>query len=275
MLRRAACTLLTFSLLMASGCSNRPPVPPGADEESSQKATPLQRFGRSVLNDYREAYSNNGLLEIGKHIAIHGLLANSHADRAIRDQWQQDWRNESTDDFFHPFIRTGDLAQNRWSLPLYSLGMIAGGYSGLESDSPLATWASRSLRANLLAGPQGWALTYALGTHRPTAGHSGWNPWNDNDGVSGHSLYGAIPFLTAARMSESPWLKATLIGASTLPALARINLNKHYTSQAYLGWALAWTATDVIARDAADDGQASWLLLPLPNGAFASVRIRF
>src|SRR5690606_20584378 len=116
-------------------------------------------------------------------------------------------------------------------------------------DTPAARWASRSLRANILGGTQAWALTYMLGSHRPRAGTSDWQPWNDNDGVSGHSFYGAVPFLTAAHMSDSAGWKATLITLSTLPAFSRVNDDQHYLSQAVMGWSIAWLSTRTIARD--------------------------
>lgn len=266
--------LIVVALLTATGCSSRPVTHLDAGHETESEITPLQRFGKAVLADYQRAYSQDGMLRVLPHLGVHAALSNSNTDRWIRDEWQGEWRSENGDDFFHKFERVGDYAQNRWSVPLYSLGMIAGGYTGLPEDSWLATWASRSLRANILAGPQGWALTYMLGTHRPDVGHSGWNPWNDNDGVSGHSIYGSIPFLTAARMAESPAWRYTLFAASVLPPLARVNFNDHYTSQAYLGWALAFTATATIA--ATEEGRdVSWMLLPAPGGAIASLRIRF
>lgn len=262
---------LLFMLLAA--CSTNPSTP----GQSAEHENPLQRFAGAVADDYRTAYSTAGLLDLAPHVAAHGVLANTNADRWIRDHWQEDVRGEPGDDFFYKFLRVGDFAQNRWSVPIYSLTMAASGYSGTEEDdSPVATWASRSLRANILGGPQGWALTYMLGTHRPDTGHSGWAPWNDNDGVSGHALYGAVPFLTAARMAENPWWRYGLYAASTLPPLARVNLNKHYASQAYLGWAVAFVATDVVANaDSGDPGSVSWLILPVPGGVIASVGMRF
>lgn len=284
----ASYLLLFAILLLLQGCSASPKNvaaadnseslrPPPQSQPHSRPQSPVQRFGNAVLDDYRHAYSAGGLLRLAPHIAVHGALANTNADRALRDHWQESWRSEPADDIHYKFKLVGDYSQNRWSVPLYTLGMLAGSYTGdPESDSALATWASRSLRANLLSGPQGWTLTYALGTHRPDVGHSGWNPWNDNDGASGHAMYGAIPILTAARMVDSrPW-KYTLCMASTLPALARINFNNHYTSQAYLGWALAYVATGTVAAtDEQQDDDTSWLLLPVPGGAVAALSVRF
>lgn len=261
--------LLLALLPWLTACSSTPSGP-----EHDENAHPLQRFAMDVADDYQAAYSTENLLGMVPYVAGHALLSNTNADRWIRDTWQADWRTENGDDFFHNFERVGDYAQNRWSVPLYSLGMLAGGYRGEDDDSWLATWASRSLRANLLAGPQGWALTYAIGSHRPDVGTSGWHPWNDNDGVSGHSIYGSIPFLTAARMAESPVARYSLYAASVLPPLARINFNDHYTSQAWLGWALAFHATAIIADESGDE-RVGWMLLPLPGGGIATLRVSF
>lgn len=268
-----ASLVLLACLPALSACGTAPP----REAASAGEKLAVRRFAEAVIDDHRAGYSSGGLARLLPHVAVHGALANSNADRWIRDTWQAELRSESGDDFFYKFLRAGDFAQNRISVPAYALTMTLAGYSGIEDeDNAAATWAARSLRANILGGPQGWALTYMLGSHRPYVGGSGWNPWNDNDGVSGHALYGAVPFLTAAKMTDSTGWKATWYVASTLPALARININKHYSSQAYLGWAIAHVSTGVVAEQAeAAAGELSWILLPLPDGAYASLSLRF
>ncbi|MDX1455721.1 MAG: hypothetical protein R3217_09715 [Gammaproteobacteria bacterium] len=270
---RRSLYLLTLLPILA-GCAHTPSGPVQGAAVAQAPRGALDALGSRVREDYRQGYSAAGLLDLLPPVAVHGILANTDLDRDIRDHWQAHWRHADRDRIAERFVEVGDYSQNRYALPLYSLGMLAGGYAGRSSDGRLATWSERSLRTNLLGAPQAWALTYALGTHRPTVGTSGWQPWNDNDGVSGHSFYGAVPFLTAARMSDSAGWRYSLFALSTLPGLARIHINKHYTSQAWLGWAIAFHASGIVARDG-DPGAYSWLLLPGEDGVLLTVSRRF
>lgn len=257
--------LLTCLVPGFAGCSGVPERPAVAAARETLPESALQRFGSHVASDLGKGYSGDGLLALLPHVGVHAVLANSKLDREIRDKWQEDWRGERSDRLAESFIDFGDYAQNRYSLPFYTLTMLVSGYSGdATQDSDVATWAERSMRANILGGPQAWGLTYALGTHRPDTGKSDWQPWNDNDGVSGHSFYGAVPFLTAARMTDNRSLRYTLFVLSTFPGLARIHDDHHYSSQAYLGWAIAWRATQVVAGEEPEGLEI--MALPRPGG---------
>lgn len=255
---------LLLSALQTAGCASL--------TRAMQHDTPAVRFASAVLQDYRAHYSTDGLLRLGLPLAANGVLANSQADTELREFWQTRGRTDTADDVARVFLQAGDLGQNKVSLPLYTLTMLAADYQGTPtSDNRIATWAARSARANLLGGPQAWAFTYMLGTHRPGHGESDWHPWNDNDGVSGHAFYGAVPFLTAARMSESSAWRYSLYALSVLPAYSRVYNNQHYTSQVVLGWSLAWLATGTVAdNDQSNTGRqaAGWRIqaAPLPGG---------
>lgn len=266
--------LLLMIVAVASGCAGTP-----ARVENSEDSA-ISRFTADVVEDHRRHYSADTLLDLLPPLAVAGTLANTNADRWIRDTWQQDVRSDTSDDLARVFLRVGDVGQNRISAPLYLLTMAASDYGGdAANDSPAATWAARSLRANILGGPQAFALTYLLGSHRPDVGSSAWNPWNDNDGTSGHSFYGAVPLLTAARMSESLGWRYTFYALSVLPAYARINDNQHYTSQAVMGWSLAWLATRTVAETDSEPGSNgdSFSVTPIltPDGGYVMLHWRF
>lgn len=251
-------------LLLSCGCAS-------LDTRNPDSA--FERFAADVGADYRHAYQAEQLTDLFVPLAVAGSFANSNLDRSIRDRWQNDIRGETSNDIGRIFLEVGDAGQNKISLPAYTLTMLAGGYTGVESrDNAAATWAARSARANLLGGPQAWALTYALGSHRPDVGESDWNPWNDNDGVSGHAFYGAVPLLTAGHMSESPGWRYTWYTLSVLPALSRINNNQHYTSQVIMGWSVAWLTTRNIAAGSRARRQWQVTLLPLEDGGLLVFR---
>jgi hypothetical protein len=71
--------------------------------------------------------------------------------------------------------------------------------------------------------------------------------FNDNNGVSGHSFIGAVPFLALAKMNgDNTVLKYVAYAASAAAAWSRVNDNGHYLSQAALGWYMAWESVDAV-----------------------------
>lgn len=266
-------TMLLFGVLgLCTACAAPRSLP--AVEETRDNA--FTRFVQHSANDHRRHYQPDVLVDLLPPVLLAGTLANTNADRWIRDTWQDDIRSDASNDIARVFLRVGDAAQNKVSVPIYSLTMIAADYSGYESqDSALATWGARSLRANILGGPQAFVLTYALGSHRPDVGGSYWDPMNDNDGVSGHTFYGAVPLLTAARMVEHDGWRYTLYALSVMPGCARINDNQHYTSQAVMGWSLAWLATRTVANSDETTERFSFTPLVLPDGGYIAFHWRF
>jgi len=74
--------------------------------------------------------------------------------------------------------------------------------------------------------------------------------------VSGHAFVGAVPFLTLAKMAENQKpLQVLAYALSVLTAWSRVNDNAHYTSQAILGWYMAYESVDaVFTRSTGDTG---------------------
>jgi hypothetical protein len=73
---------------------------------------------------------------------------------------------------------------------------------------------------------------------------------------------GAIPLLTAAKMTDNPWLKVAGYGGSLAVAWSRLNDNDHFPSQVAMGWWLAYLATSAV--DETDRCNERWRLVPLP-----------
>jgi len=91
-------------------------------------------------------------------------------------------------------------------------------------------------------------MQYLLGATRPDAANpsSHWQLFDDCKAVSGHAFIGAVPFITAAMMTDSLVLKGGLYACSALPALARLNEDCHYLSQIILGWWMACLACQAV-----------------------------
>ena len=108
-------------------------------------------------------------------------------------------------------------------------------------------------------------LQVATGGSRPLEDHSRWHPFEDDNGVSGHAFVGAVPFLSAAGMTDSRPLKVLWVSASTLCGLSRINDDAHYLSQAAMGWWVAYLACRSVEETELGKGRLQ-LLPAVPSG---------
>lgn len=219
-------------------------------------------WAEDLKMDYSGFYSQKTLIEAGAGVLGAGLLANTSADREFQEYYGDNLRSGSMDDLSKLARLPGE--------PLITLPLLAGAYAFL--DGPEKVWAARSLRALFTAGPAALALQYATGGGRPEETDSKWRPFANNNGLSGHAFIGAVPFLTAAQMQESPYLKCLLYGLSALPGLSRINDEKHYLSQAALGWYLAYLGTRTVERN---NEKVSFQVLPFKDGLSVSIEKRF
>ncbi len=140
---------------------------------------------------------------------------------------------------------------NGWiTIPICAGADLAGNYF---DDYPLANtlgeFGDRSVRAYAVGTLPMLAMQELLGSGRPsnTADNSYWHPLKHDNGVSGHAFISAVPFITAAKMSDDPLAKAFFYACSTMTAWSRINDDAHYLSEAWMGWFMAylsWQAVD-------------------------------
>ena len=210
-----------------------------------------ETLGSRIRADFRQHYSAQPLLNVAAGFTVAGVLANSDADREIQRVFRNKLQGEAGDSMAELFTDVGDLAQPVFSVPIY----LAATWLG-DEDAAVSRWGSNSLRASLIGTPQLVALAYVSGGQRPEEGEPGWNPFDDYNGVSGHAFYGAVPIITAAQMTERRWLRLTLYAASVMPGLARIYDDKHYASQAFMGWWLAYVATKTVENTNVGRGSA-------------------
>lgn len=223
------------------------------------------QFVTDIFGDYGRFYSTETLLPLAAGLGIGAAIANTHADLGIRDFYQDQVRDLSTDEWSEMLHTPKILGNGAVTLPIFAAASITG---RLLADQPdgglLGEWGDRSLRTFLVGAPPMFALQYLTGGSRPNEIYEGseWHPFTDNNGVSGHSFMGAIPFLSAAMMTDDPWLKAALYGASTMPGLSRINDDAHFASQVVLGWWLAYLAAAAV--DGTQNENKSWRVVSLP-----------
>ncbi len=241
------------------------PLEMALEDPDPESLTLLQ----SIVSDHGSFYSREslGLMFVG--LGAGAVLANTNADDFIsRDFYQESIRNASTDEYFEAIHNMKLFGEGKYGLPIYALA-AGGGWLLSENeylDAP-GEWGERSLRTVLVGGPPMLLMQWVVGGSRPGEAHSGshWEPFQDNNGVSGHAFMGAIPFLNAANMTDNRWLRAGCYLGSGMAGLSRINDDSHYTSQAVLGWWMAY-----LAARSVDNTQNRTAFTPLvqlsPNG---------
>ena len=233
------------------------------------------RLALEIRKDFREHYSRGPLTNVAIGFGVTGVLANSNFDEEVQDVFRDDLQGRLGDDLTDLFTGVGGVAQPLAAVPVYVGAMWLGNY-GTDSESAAGRWGNRSFRAMLIGTPQLVALSHISGGQRPEDGEPGWDPFEDDDGVSGHAFFGAVPILTAARMAEKRWLRGTLYVVSTLPGLARVYDDKHYMSQAFMGWWLARAAARTVTRTSRQSpGTARLTAVPYLDGGGLQLTMQF
>ncbi len=193
-----------------------------------------------LISDQQHFYSQENFRPFLMTLGTSAILANTTMDQEFADWYQEDVRSNSLDEIAEVAKGFGE----QWPMVGAYLGASAIGRM-VGEDTRLATWGDRSFRSMLVGVPPLLLLQKALGSSRPNdiPPSSDWNFWNDNNGASGHTFVGAVPFLVAAQMADNPGPRTAWYVLSTLPGWSRINDNDHYLSQVVVGWWLAYAAT--------------------------------
>jgi hypothetical protein len=208
-----------------------------------------------IKQDYRNYYSWDGLGYMVVGFGLGAAVANTNADHEMQEWWQEDVRTGTTDDFAR-WVKT--FGEGYFVIGAGMSGWLVG---EVFYDRPIpgviGEWGGRTMRSLFVGVPPMLLMQTVTGASRPDESHanSRWQPFNDNNGVSGHAFMGAVPFINAAKMSDSIPLKAGFYACSLAPAWSRLNDDAHFTSQVFLGWWMAyWAATAV---DITNCGQRS------------------
>lgn len=268
------------------------PLPPVGDDRPTDRPTQwasqtdaaagphgrdtLRSVLREVGADHVHYYSPKrlGLLAIG--VGIASAAANTSLDATLRDNYQEDLRDMKSDEFFETAHAAKVLGDGYLALPVFAAAALAGSW---YSDAPLGrgmnAWGQRSLRAVLVGAPPMLAMQVITGGSRPGESGDGshWHPFEDDNGVSGHSFMGAVPFISAAKMTDDPFWKAAFYVGSTWAGLSRINDDRHYPSQMLLGWWMAYVAATAV--DQAEQPQNNLTVLPVPMADGIGVGIEY
>ncbi len=217
---------------------------------------PAWRYAGNVWQDYRHFYSREGLGLLAIGVGVNAILANTSLDQDFRDSLQDNAVGDP--DAFDWAKALGET----WVVVPATLGLWAvdewidrrGWFNQHGWHQDVGGWARQTCRALLVGAPANYSLQVLIGSSRPTDtdGDSRWRPFHDNNGSSGHAFVGAVPFLTAAKRTDSLLLKSILIFGSGLSGYSRIYDDAHYLSQVLLGYYVA-----VLAVEATEGTQQS------------------
>jgi hypothetical protein len=230
----------------------------------------LRRQASLVRQDHVQFYSASGLKHLVVGVGAGALMANTGFDEHfLRDSYAENIVLAPSDEVYELLHEPKFLGNGMYTIPAFMIVSLA--ESWIDSwplGKSTAEWGQRSLRTILVGGPPMLGLQWLVGGSRPgeSGSSSDWTPFQDNNGVSGHSFMGAVPFLSAAMMAENAWLKSGLYFASVLPALSRVNDDDHYFSQAFLGWWLAYVAARAVDRSPFTRSSIHIVAYPAPDG---------
>ncbi|MDD5761203.1 MAG: phosphatase PAP2 family protein [bacterium] len=224
----------------------------------------ISRGFEIVKTDFGNFYLDRAnLTKLGIGVAGAAVFANTGTDRYIRNKYQDDLRSTATNDATKIFNISG-TAVAFVIAPAY---IGAYGAGKLFHNPTMVEWAENSFRATVVGGPALVFLAGATGQNRPVEGDSNWRPFRNFHGVSGHAYFSAVPFITAAKMSENPYQKAAFYVLSTFTGLSRINDDKHYFSSVALGWYVAYLSCAVVDKgNDQREGRVHVQLAPVPKG---------
>lgn len=227
-----------------------------------------------LVSDYKNFYLSDNLFAVGAAIVVAAPIANTHADQAIREWYQRGAGNsQGANETAKVFKAFG---QWQYTVPVYfGLSLTEHLFPDSPTVGAVANFGNRSLRALAVGAPTVGALQVGLGSGRPYTHDSHWSPFDHSNGVSGHAFVGAVPFLTAASMTESRVLKALLIAGSFGPAWSRIQTDDHYFSQVFLGWTIAYLSVESVNLTECRARNMRIVPVELPQGVGLGVQFEY
>ena len=246
-----------------------------ADTLSWPKPTdgPISTFFALAWQDYQHFYSPENLVCLGLGVGVAGVLANTPLDEDFHHWYQHSLGSPDLD---HLAFGVKTLGNHMVMLPIYlGAAWLGTEFEDNEVCSTVGNWGCRTLCAMMVGAPAVGVLQYGLGAGRPDEGNSHWHPFQDNNSVAGHGFIGAVPFLTAAAMTENRLCRCGLVAASFAVDWSRIQTDAHYLSQTVLGWWIAYLAVESVNATERERRPVHFIPTATPNGPGVNLLIEF
>ena len=229
-----------------------------------------------LVHDFENFYCTENVLYVGLAVGIAAPIANTQLDQDFTN-WYQRQAGKSTPatNVAKGFQVFGEL---EYTLPAYlALSTTGHLFPDDVTCSTLGAFGDRSLRAMIVGAPTVAVLEMSLGANGPNAQDSHWHPLRTPyDSVATPAFIGAIPFLTAASMTDCVPLQALLVVGSAAPSWAQIQRNDHYLSQALLGWSIGMLSVRAVnLTEAQATSHVQFVPVELPKGMGVGVQIKY
>jgi len=178
------------------------------------------------------------------------LLANTEMDHHFQDWYRDNIRSGCTNELAKISKQFGE---GHILIPAMAASAVTYRFWQTWREVPdglctFGEWTDRSTRGYLVGAPTLLMFQSVTGGGRPRSGVSHWKPFRNHNGISGHAYLGAVPFITAAHMTEKPAAKGLFYALSTFCAWSRVNDDAHYLSQVALGWYLAYLSVRAVSE---------------------------
>jgi hypothetical protein len=215
-------------------------------------STSHSSIGETVSGDYKTFYAGDRLIRMGIVFGAAGIAANTNIDMNIRNWYQDKVRNAQTDSWASDPTTSLSFNAKFFGEGMYMVpvALLSASVNLIDSDTAVGNWGAYASRAYITGLPAMWFMQSATGATRPgdrAEGSSWTTPFGHSNGVSGHAFVGAVPFLTIAYMNpDNKFIKYPAYAASAAAAWSRVNDDKHFPSQVFLGWYMAWEAVDAV-----------------------------
>ena len=219
-------------------------------------------------------FDTNDWLVAGGVTATTGLLM--LADKEINDIWRDDIRTDGLDDFLDIMEFFGDSQFIVFgSLGGYAVGELLGSEGGKEAALLVAQ--SFVMSAGLTQG-----LKFAFRRQRPDDSrddqYSFFSPEASKTNSafpSGHATnaFSMAAVLTNVYDEQVPWLGWALYPVATMTALARVNNERHWGSDVFLGSALGYFIGRMVVHYSPFRGDKTISLTPMTEGDLNGVRV--
>jgi len=190
---------------------------------------------------WRRNYGRRTFLKLGGALLVSGALAFSGADEAVDRLYSKNVRSHGTDRFAELVKFFGERF---W----FSIWALLAVIDALVRTNAVSRWGRRNFEALCVGLPTLWTTQRVLGANRPSSqdGSPRWRPMRADNAASGHAFVAAIPWLMAARRLDGRLPAALARAASVVTGWSRLNDRKHYLSQVFLGWTIAWNAVEAV-----------------------------
>lgn len=246
----------------------------GGDESPGDTHRLSDDIRQRVWDDHRQFYSRDSLCRLGLGLAVAAVMANTQIDQRLTDEISLSSQSNAADDFAD---FTKNFGEGMYTFPLFVTAALIGQCSDRWPQASLAgNWGSRCLRTAGVGAPPLFVIQRATGGSRPDSpsGGSEWDFFDKPHGASGHTFMGAIPFITAAKMTDDLLLKSGLYVCSTLTGWSRVYHRGHFVSQAVLGWWIAYLAASAVDETESEVRRFEVVPLILSEGAGLGIEFR-